>query len=256
MKTNRLASGSDCAMRGACFDEKELLPMKAIVFDAGPIISLTTNNLLFLLRDLKKRYKGRFYIPAAVRKELVDKPLETNRYKFEALQVMAMIEEGVLEIIHSEEIHKKAIKMLNLANSCFLAKGQPLKIIQFGEAEGMAAALSLNADAYVVDERTNRLLIENPDSLVHLWEHKLNTQIVVEKDNLKEFRKMTSSIRSLRSVELVACAYENHLLDRYLVKIKNPRHMLLEGMLWGLKMNGCAISRREIEQIVKIELKK
>ena len=42
--------------------------MKSIIFDAGPVISLTTNNLLWTLRELKERCNGSFYITEAVKK--------------------------------------------------------------------------------------------------------------------------------------------------------------------------------------------
>ena len=57
--------------------------MKALVFDAGPIITLTMNNLLWLLEQLKSQFNGEFFICPAVRRELVDKPLQTKKYKFQ-----------------------------------------------------------------------------------------------------------------------------------------------------------------------------
>src|SRR3989338_3134961 len=119
--------------------------MKSIVFDAGPIISLATNNLLFILEDLKKRFKGKFYIPKAVKKEIVDRPLETKKFKFEALQVLRLINDRVLEVADIE-IDKKTNEMLQLANNCFMAKGHWINAIHYGEAQGMAACIKLNAD--------------------------------------------------------------------------------------------------------------
>lgn len=230
--------------------------MRSIVFDAGPIISLATNNLLFLLEDLKKRYKGKFYIPHAVKREVVDRPLESKKYKFEALQVLKLIEDDVIEVIHNNIIHNKAIELLQLANSCFKAKEHLINIIHFGEAEGMASSIILNSDAFVIDERTNRLMIEDPNSLVELWKNTLQTDIYVDKPKLLEFRRLTEKIRSIRSVELVTIAYEVGLLDKFILDIPNPRQVLLEGLLWGVKINGCTVSRREIEQILKLEIKK
>ena len=62
--------------------------MKCLVFDSGPIISLTTNNLLWILEPLKNKFKGRFVITEGVRKELIDKPLTTKKFKFEALHCL------------------------------------------------------------------------------------------------------------------------------------------------------------------------
>ena len=70
--------------------------MRSIVFDTGPIISLTTNNLLWLLEPLKKKYKGHFHITSDVKRELIDRPLQTKKFKFEALQVMHIIKKGIL----------------------------------------------------------------------------------------------------------------------------------------------------------------
>ena len=62
--------------------------MKSIVFDSGPIISFDLNNLLWLLVPLKREFNGKFYITSAVKRELVDKPLEIKKYKFEVRQCL------------------------------------------------------------------------------------------------------------------------------------------------------------------------
>ena len=49
--------------------------------------------------------------------------------------------------------------------------------------------------------------------------------------------------------------YERGLLDSFITKISDARKNLLESVLWGLKLNGCAVSKDEIEQIMKIETK-
>ena len=72
--------------------------MKTIVFDSGPIISLAMKNLLWTLEPLKKEFGGEFYIPYGVKKELIDKPLQGKKYKFEALQVLRLINLGSLKV--------------------------------------------------------------------------------------------------------------------------------------------------------------
>ena len=42
--------------------------MKALIFDSSSIISIVTNNLLNILADLKKIYKGEFLISNEVLK--------------------------------------------------------------------------------------------------------------------------------------------------------------------------------------------
>ena len=43
------------------------------------------------------------------------------------------------------------------------------------------------------------------------------------------------------------------ILNKYLADIKNPHETLLDSVLWGVKLNGCAVSKQEIEEILKIE---
>jgi len=228
--------------------------MKVIVFDTGPVISLTTNNLLGLLRDLKDKYKGSFYITDPIRRELIEKPLATRKFKFEALQVLRCIHSGILEVFDAEELQKKTLHMLDLANNCFKANGSFIRIVHFAEISGIAAAVLNNAEAFVVDERSTRLLMEDPMRLKRILGRRLHTDITLDKQNLNEFSRMAKGIRLIRSAELVSVAYELGLLDKYLVNVPNAARTLLEGVLWGLKLNGCAVSERDIRDIIRLEL--
>lgn len=230
--------------------------MKSIVFDAGSVISLTINDLLWLLDRLKKRFKGEFQISKGIKKELVDKPLTTKRFKFEAIKVLQMINNGVLTIEDSEQIRKTTEILLDTANKSFYAHGQPINIVHYGEMSGLATAIHNKSDAYVVDERTTRLLIENPNKIRNILRHTLHTDIKINQGMLKEFQKLAKGVKIIRSIELVVIAYELGLLDIYLTELPEPKKTLLESVLWGLKLNGCAVSKREIEQIIKLETKR
>lgn len=230
--------------------------MKSIVFDAGGIISLAINDLLWLLEPLKKRFGGEFYISNFIKKEVVDKPLATKRFKFEALKVLHYINNRTLNIVGNEKVKEKTELLLNLANNSFIAHSQPINIVHYGEISGISTYIFNNSDAYVVDERTTRILIENPKKLKNILRHTLHTDIRIDYNKLKEFQKLTKNIKIIRSVELATIAYELGLLDKYLTKIPNPRQTLLDSVLWGVKLNGCAVSKREIEQILKLESKR
>ena len=229
--------------------------MKTIVFDAGPVISLTMNNLLWLLEPLKKISNADFCITEQVKRELVDTPLnKTRKYMFEALQVLHYIENKTLEVIDDDAVRKQAYELLSIANNCFSAFGHNMQIVHEAEMSAIALHLQKKAEAFVVDEKTARLLMENPDRLHHILKHTLHTKVKKNKENLNKFRKITRGIKAIRSVELVTIAYEKGLLDKYLSNMQSSRKTLLESVLWGVKLNGCAVSKREIEQIVKMEL--
>ncbi|MEK6891920.1 MAG: hypothetical protein AABX25_01920 [Nanoarchaeota archaeon] len=229
--------------------------MKSIIFDAGPIISLATNNLLFILPPLKKHFNGKFYLTSSVKKELVDRPFEIKKFKFEAIQIEKLIEDGVLEIIDNDFIRNESPKLLAIANTTFKAFGNYMQIVHFAEMSTLAAAINLNADSVAIDEKTTRLLMENPKLLLEILKKTLHTSISVNELNLKEFRSRTKNIRAIRSIELVAIAYEHGILDGYITKLPDAKRNLLESVLWGVKIGGCAVSRDEIGQIIRMEIK-
>ena len=226
---------------------------KSIMFDTGPIISLALNSLLHILPFLKKNLQGKLYISRAVKGELVDKPMNSKRFKFEAMRVLSYITKNTIEVVESEQITQKTKYLMNIANNTFMARGNPIQLVHYGEMEALAAAIILGSSAFVVDERTTRLLIENPDKLRRIMEHKLHTRIQVNKNSLNDFRKEVGEIKVIRSTELAVIAYKLGLLDRYLPKLPEPNKQLLDGVLWGIKLNGCSISQREIDTIVKVE---
>ena len=227
--------------------------MKTILFDAGPIISLTTTNLLWILEELKKKSRASFSMTIGVKQELIDRPLETRRFKFEALQVQSLVERDIISVIKDDVVKAKANQLLNLANSILSAHGQNIKIVQVGEMETLAAALLYKADAIVIDERITRTLLENPKGLQQLMEKRLHMQLKLNEFALREFEEATSHVTIIRSFELVTIAYEMGLLDKFIVKMPNARRELLESILWGVKLNGCSVTDDEIDTIVKAE---
>ena len=229
--------------------------MKSLVFDAGPIISLSMNNLLFILEPLRKNFNGKFFITQSVKKELVDRPLEIKKFKFEAIQVEMLIENGTLEIIDNDFIRQEAQTLLETANGIFMAYKNYMRIVHFAEMSVIAAAMNTNANAIVLDEKTTRLLIENPKIMLEIFRKTLHTSISVNENNLASFKSKVKGMSTIRSTELVTMAYERGYLDSYITKIPDARKNLLESVLWGVKLNGCAVSKEEIEQIVRMEMR-
>jgi hypothetical protein len=227
--------------------------MKEILLDAGPVISLTTNNLLWLLEAMRKKTGIRFSIVSSVKHELVDRPLETKKFKFEALQVQHLIEQGVLEVIDNPVFKSRALQLLDTANTIFWARKEPIRIVQLGEIETLAAAVGLGINKVVMDERITRSLLETPDQLEEMMSRRLHTKLHVDTGRLSSFRDYTHHIEIIRSAELVTIAFEKGLLDSYIVKVPNAKRELIDSLLWGVKLNGCSISEDEIAELVKLE---
>ncbi|MBI2660440.1 hypothetical protein HYX07_04725 [Candidatus Woesearchaeota archaeon] len=229
--------------------------MKSLIFDAGPVISLTMNNLLWILEPLKKKFNGKFYITESVRRELVDRPLETKKFKFEAIQVERLVEKGILEIMDTNFIREKTPSLLSTANEIFKAYNNYIKIVHFAEMSVIAAAMESKSDAIAIDEKTTRFLIENPKMIVEILKKTLHTPITINENNLKQINLAVRDVKAIRSVELVAIAYEHGILDSFITKLPDARKNLLESLLWGVKLNGCAVSKEEIFQILRLEAK-
>ncbi len=227
--------------------------MKSIIFDAGPIITLSMNNLMWLLETFKKRFEGEFYISESVKYEIIDRPMEGKKFKFEALQTLVYVKNHTLQI-YKGRIRDDTNQLAKLINSIFSARGNNLQIVHLGEVESLAIALKLDAEALVVDERTIRLLIEAPMALYELLQRKLHTKIAINKPAFEEFKRMICNIKIIRSVEIATRAYELGLLDHYLpYDLPDAKKELLTAVLWGMKLDGCSVSQKEIDEIVDIE---
>ena len=228
--------------------------MKAIVFDAGPVISLAMNDILYILKELKKCYDGLFIMTPAVKNELIDRPFRIKRFKLESLQVMKLIFDGTFYLISDKKIAEMRDELDYLGNHIYFYKDNPIKIIHSGETESMAACVVLNTNTFIIDERTTRLLIESPKVLHRLLESKLHKQISVNNVNLQKFLEYTKHIRIVRSSELVSVAFKKGLLNNIIAKgeehiIPNLRGELIDSLLWGVKLKGCTISEREIGKL-------
>ena len=227
---------------------------RTLVFDTGPIITFALNNLIWVLPKLSEIYHGEFYIPAAVRRELIDQPLSTHKYKLEALQLMPLLNEGILKVIPRSKTAKRKKELIKEINHIYYARNHPIEIVHEGEVDAIACALEFESDGLVVDERNTRYLIETPNQLRRRLERKLHTKVTVDKAVLKDVRARLKPLRTIRTLELVTVGYELGIFDHYIDRsLPHPRRQLLEGLLWGVKLHGCSTTRDEIDEIMALE---
>ncbi|MBN2368765.1 hypothetical protein JXC34_07115 [Candidatus Woesearchaeota archaeon] len=226
--------------------------VKTLIFDSGPIISLAMNNLLWIIKPLKERFKGEFYITKGVKNECIDRPLSSKKFKFEALQTLKLIQEGTLKV-YEKDIKEETLALLTLANSLFRAHENYVKNVQYGEIESVVAARNLNAEAVVIDEFITRTLIENPIAVKQRMEKKLHMKIHTDNINLNRLKSELRNIKVIRSMELVTVAYELGFFEKYYLDIPEPKKTLLDGLLWAIKLNGCSVSEQEIQDVLAIE---
>ncbi len=223
--------------------------MKYLIFDAGPIISMTMNGMLPIIEKLKGIFDGEFILTPHVRKEVVDKPMKIKKFKLEAIQVNDMIERGVFKmsnaVISNQKLDMETKKILKTTNGVLRTTqtGEKIKIIHDGEASCLAFSNLCGADnVIVIDERTTRMLTEAPQNLETMMEKKLHTSLDAELSLLNELKKF----KFIRSAELLFIAYKKNLIP-----VKKSKE-LLDALLYGVKFKGAAISSVEIEEMKKL----
>jgi len=220
---------------------------KYIIFDAGPLISLSMNGLLYILEELKKECDCEFLITPQVKKELIDKPLKIKKFELEAIKIKSLMEKNVLHpssrIFSDSKLASETRKILESANSCLTADSKNITLIQEGEASCLALAKLCNCEnLLVIDERTTRLLAESPEALQKMMERKLYTKINVKSSCTSAFKKF----KIIRSSELLYIAYKKNLLGL------GKEKAVLDAILYASKFHGTAISSEEIEDIKKL----
>jgi len=228
---------------------------KAIVFDSSTIISLALNNLLWILQPLKEQYKGDFWITESVRKEIIDRPFTIKKYKLESIQISNEIQRGVLQV-YPQDLSLETKELSNKANKVFFGKKNSLQIIDEGELSVLVLAEKINAEAVAIDERTTRLLLEAPKSLQMIFRERFNEDIKVNTNELKEFQEQVKGIQVIRSIELCIIAFEKGILNTYLQKTDlQSKKDLLDALLWSMRLKGCSISDKEMQEILNEEIK-
>ncbi len=224
---------------------------KAIIFDAGILITFSMNGILGKIKELKEIFDGEFIVTDQVKYEVVDKPINIKRFEFEALCVKRLLDDKIIKTpkdlgISKAEIDKRTEKILSISNNTFFERKKPIKIIHNGEASCLALSSILNEmkikNVIAVDERTVRILAEKPDNLTRLFQDKFHTQITANKDNFNQFK----DFQFIRSSELIYIAFKKGFFDL------TDHDTVLDALLYAVKYKGCSISHEEIEEIKKL----
>ncbi len=219
--------------------------MNDLVFDSSSIISISQNCLMNIIEKLSNKTKSRFLITKAVEFESILRPLKINRFELNALRIRRAINLGWIQI---EKEKTDSTEIENLANNIFFSEKKPVKIIHAGEAETLALYKKNNASVMVIDERTTRMLIEEPMNLKKKLKFNYRKKIEVNQTNLKEFSSKIGKVNIVRSTELIAKAFD---LNCFEGELENSTKAL-EAALYGLKFNGCAISLEEIDEYLSV----
>lgn len=224
--------------------------MKVLIFDSGPLINLSMNGLLYLLEELKKNFDGKFIITEAVKHEVLDRPAGIPRFELGALRIEYLLTKKVLEMpsslnIPEEKIKRKTKEFMDIANHFIRVKGKWLDLVSDAEMSCLAISSELREkgidNVIALDERTTRLLCENPQNLEKTISERMHEKAKMVAKDLNIFKQF----RVIRSPEIVYVAYKKGL-----VKISGKK--VLEALLYATKYKGSAVSFEEIDEIKKL----
>ncbi|MAH06931.1 hypothetical protein CMI38_01620 [Candidatus Pacearchaeota archaeon] len=223
--------------------------MKSLIFDAGPLINFSMNGLLYVLEELKKNSDVEFLITKEVKKEVIDKPMTIRRFKLEALRMNDLYKKGVvkladLSVKEVDELREIRDGLMDVANRSYKTKKKTLHLLDKGEAAALALAKVMKNKNGVdvpiaIDERTARMLVENPENLRKVLEKKFHTSVEADLKGLKSFE----GFKVIRSTEIVYMAFKKGL-----TRVRGPK--ALEALLYGLRFKGASISDEEIVDYV------
>lgn len=218
-----------------------------LIFDSGPLINFAMNGLLPVFAKLKKEFNGDFLITKEIKQEIIETPMNIKKYELEALQLKKLFDDKIIkhaDISEKEvnELRNKREEIMRIANTTFYANKKNIILLDKGECAALALSTILKQPSVlVVDERTARMLCENPENLRKILEKKFHFNISANKDNYGFFRKF----KIIRSTELAYIAYKKGLVDL-------DKEKALDALLYGLKFRGCSISEEEISEMKQL----
>ena len=133
---------------------------------------------------------------------------------------------------------------MDAANRTMQVKGQWVHLVEEAEMSCVSLSAELNRRGFdtliAIDERTTRMLCENPYNLEKIMSEKLHQNVKLISGNAKIFGKCNF----IRSSELVYTAYKKGL-----IKLTGKR--VLEALLYATKYKGASISLEEIDTLKK-----
>ena len=221
--------------------------MSLIVCDSSSLISLSETCNIEALAFLHES-GARFLIPPSVERELVDRPLELKQYAFSAIRLKHQLEEKVLEVKSVPGLEEETHEILKQANNLLSVGGRPLKILHEGEAQCLALLKKGVGDAFLVDEKTTRLLIESPQKLAENLKPEYARKVFVNNSTLTFLSNEFQRFSVLRSVELLAVAVSKGFFKEFGAE----ENKALNAGLYALRRAGCSVSSRELAEYEEI----
>ncbi|MFH1447527.1 MAG: hypothetical protein ABIG39_01575 [Candidatus Micrarchaeota archaeon] len=216
---------------------------KSIICDASSLISITESCLFGVIDNLNDSFDGNFVISPKVKYECIDNPIKMKSHALTAVRLKSALQTGRLCLAPKVD-ETEMVRIAGIANKIYRIGRKSLRIIHLGEADMIATARDVGTRNILIDERTTRMLVEDPEKLKKHMEREFRKKIEINEEYLKRFQDMTGDLVIIRSSELVMVAHQRGYFKRFGELEKKA----VESALYGLKFNGCGISFSEIDE--------
>ena len=223
--------------------------MSLIVCDSSSLISLSDTCNIDVLRFLCG-HGGEFAIPPAVEEEIVKHPAQLKQYAFSAVRLRKLVDDGIVRTDAPQRLASEKQAVENAANGAIRVDGKPLRLIHAGEAECLALLRISQAPqkTLLVDEKTTRLLIESPKTLVERLRREYKANVEIDDAAMRAFQTGLESVSVVRSTELLAVAASLGFFADYGSAAQDAVHTALG----ALQLAGCSVSSNELRDYAKI----
>ena len=224
------------------------IPGKKIIVDSSSLITISDNCIMKIVKNVAELEKISFIIPESVYIESVENPLHIRRYELNAIRIRDAVAEGYLKVVTSTSATREWMERLIKGTATMVrSNGKQLRLLQWGETETLGLLKELNSKILLIDERTTRMLIENPAGLASILSRRHGREVTLDREKMKWFLANFADTKIIRSVELIALAYEDGAMHSELHKSKQA----LEAALYAAKFSGCAVSEAEIQEYLR-----
>ena len=127
--------------------------MKILIFDSGTLINLSMNGMLDLLERLKSIWNGKLIITSQVKYEIIDRPLEVERFELGALRVQSLLFHNVLEMpsslgVNDNEISELTKLFMEQANHSLQVNDHWIPVVSEAEMSCLALSSILSKKRY------------------------------------------------------------------------------------------------------------
>lgn len=225
--------------------------MKNVVIDSSTLISLSMNCLIGILDKMHESLGIQFVITPDIRQEVIEDALRSDRFRLGGVRVMKRLCSGVITVEESDISQTNHI--LDMANSLLTVKGNNFSVVHKGEMSLIPLARMKGSEYIIIDERMTEKIITDPERLKHILENRLHMDVSINSSIMHELHELTKDLTVIKSSDLLAIAYEKGLLDDFTRNCpgRKIKQEFINGALWGLKNEGCAISTLDISAYMK-----